>query len=1053
MLKKLFLLTMGFMLLLLYPSLIVSQTQNNVVYFGNQKYEKVTGTYAVEFSNGLSNTFPGKRVNSKYYIVNDTSNLSYNAASHEITPAFKTESGEVVYLTNRIIMEFKDNVDSIKQSNLVNTHNLSKIKATNTFHIYSTNQPFFKSEQIINSGLVKYCHPDFIVNIEFDGNPPNDTYFDKQFYLDNTGQSVNGISGNAGADINVLDAWDITTGSNNVTIAVLDQGVTDNHPDLPSSRQVRLPGSDFVDNDDDPSPSGDYNHGNACAGVIAATQNNNEGISGVCPNCKIMPIRIGEQYVLQSQVAGAIQLAYNNGADVISNSYSISDTANSSDKQAITEEILHAIEAGSVVVFSGGNNHPYREVRFPGTAEYYYFHSMSNLYSNYSMNSLITVGASGQSDTRADYSPKAYIGGYPLNNGMTFLDIVATSSTNISGLNPSTNNVWTLDMPGNSGYNPSGSTTIPDYGPNNKAYTGIYYGGTSASAALVSGVVGLMLSENPDLGPWQVRDILINTADKIGNYDYDFDYNHWDAWPNFLGVKYSEETGFGKINAAAAVDSAQAVKSSNSLDLFVKARYDDLGIEAGGVIAGWPRDNSPDIWVSKNIVWDYPIQGDADFDNNDIVSVYVRVRNKSSVQSSTNMEVSLYARPKGSNNPEFDFGNNDWVLIGTKDIPQIDPGGNTKIEFDWHKDNAFSGEDGACLLALIDGLEDPLLPLTSTSDTSIGAWIKESNNVALKNVTVVYTDNGNKEWRGLEVPPGGALNISNSIYQDTDEYDFVFGRDPERNGRLLDEAEINMFVTEAFWNVVDNSPNIEFNGIEVMNENNLRIVDADASINQMIFNDGESVPVYIGFNFYGEGGEDTESIIMYSVKQRVSEDEEGWTGNVHYKIIKGARDEFYADGGGDIDVFSGKSTMLSGNTLNENADYNWYSCNDSLLSKSNSLSITPKVSGKYIYEIIAKSDGFKSYDTVFVKVNPYAIISLAPNPATSQLEVKYVADKAKNAKITIQMTGDPKIQSVYTIDPQLNQKTINVSSLSKGVYSVILRCDGKQVDSKTLLIQ
>jgi subtilisin family serine protease len=41
-----------------------------------------------------------------------------------------------------------------------------------------------------------------------------------------------------------------------------------------------------------PSPSGNGSHGNACAGIIAATQNNNEGISGICHNCKIMPIRI-----------------------------------------------------------------------------------------------------------------------------------------------------------------------------------------------------------------------------------------------------------------------------------------------------------------------------------------------------------------------------------------------------------------------------------------------------------------------------------------------------------------------------------------------------------------------------------------------------------------------------------------------------------------------------------------------------------------------------------------------------------------------------------------
>ncbi|MFO8054779.1 MAG: hypothetical protein R6U19_06405 [Bacteroidales bacterium] len=93
--------------------------------------------------------------------------------------------------------------------------------------------------------------------------------------------------------------------------------------------------------------------------------------------------------------------------------------------------------------------------------------------------------------------------------------------------------------------------------------------------------------------------------------------------------------------------------------------------------------------------------------------------------------------------------------------------------------------------------------------------------------------------------------------------------------------------------------------------------------------------------------------------KRVSDDEEGWTGDVHYKILKGDRDEFYADAGGDVQIYSGENTMLNGNSINENARYKWYSSNDSLLSESNSLSVAPQTSGQYIYEILAESDGFK----------------------------------------------------------------------------------------------
>lgn len=62
------------------------------------------------------------------------------------------------------------------------------------------------------------------------------------------------------------------------------------HEDLPSSRIV--PGYDYFYLDNDPSPGGNQAHGMACAGIVAASQNNNLGISGLAPSCKVMNIRI-----------------------------------------------------------------------------------------------------------------------------------------------------------------------------------------------------------------------------------------------------------------------------------------------------------------------------------------------------------------------------------------------------------------------------------------------------------------------------------------------------------------------------------------------------------------------------------------------------------------------------------------------------------------------------------------------------------------------------------------------------------------------------------------
>ncbi len=95
-----------------------------------------------------------------------------------------------------------------------------------------------------------------------------------QITCHNVGQEFNdGHTGTTDADIDAPEAWNITRGNEDIIIAVLDEGVTPDHPDLPNARQLRLNGSNFAapydqSNPNDPSPIGNGNHGNACAGVF-----------------------------------------------------------------------------------------------------------------------------------------------------------------------------------------------------------------------------------------------------------------------------------------------------------------------------------------------------------------------------------------------------------------------------------------------------------------------------------------------------------------------------------------------------------------------------------------------------------------------------------------------------------------------------------------------------------------------------------------------------------------------------------------------------------------
>lgn len=174
------------------------------------------------------------------------------------------------------------------------------IKKEGKFHIYSVPQEsdvIKIANQIYETGEFVFSYPHFHIPFHYCSYIPNDTYFNYQIACHNIGQEINyGHTGTIDADIDAPEAWDITKGSPNIVIAVFDAGVTSNHPDLPNSRQVRLNGSNFGwGNSDNPSPNGNNNHGNACAGVIAASMDNNEGIAGIAPNCKIMPLLWDEE--------------------------------------------------------------------------------------------------------------------------------------------------------------------------------------------------------------------------------------------------------------------------------------------------------------------------------------------------------------------------------------------------------------------------------------------------------------------------------------------------------------------------------------------------------------------------------------------------------------------------------------------------------------------------------------------------------------------------------------------------------------------------------------
>lgn len=386
----------------------------------------------------------------------------------------------------------------------------------------------------------------------------DDPLFDQQWYLLNTGQ--NGAT--PGIDLNVAPVWQDYTGQG-VTVGVFDTGVEYGHPDISANLDVSLSFSAMEDGADGQPVLTEDNHGMAVAGEIAAVAGNAIGGVGVAYDATVASVYLDlseqvENSMLKAAFADALQRTAG-VYDVMSNSWGFSgefDNFNAPEGQAMGAALSQAVSEGrgglgAIVVFAAGND---REEDFDANAD--------NLTNSPYVISVAAVDNTGKVSSYSTPSASNLVAA-PSNSYYYTWETVVIPAEEEGGedeviqefVSHSYGDIVTTDRVGTLGYNTAASPA-GDY-----AYD---FGGTSAAAPLVSGVVALMLEANPALGYRDVQEILALTA-RNTDAAAAWTINGASTW-NGGGMHASRDVGYGLVDATAAVRLAETWDRQNTTE-------------------------------------------------------------------------------------------------------------------------------------------------------------------------------------------------------------------------------------------------------------------------------------------------------------------------------------------------------------------------------------------------------------------------------------------------------------------------------------------------------
>ncbi|MBW3622201.1 MAG: S8 family serine peptidase [Armatimonadetes bacterium] len=306
----------------------------------------------------------------------------------------------------------------------------------------------------------------------------------------------------------VPEAWDITTGSEEITIAVLDSGIDLEHPDL---KDKLVPGYNPV-NEAEPPTDAD-GHGTHVAGLAAAMSNNEIGIAGVSWGAKIMPIKVSgaDGSMADSDIAKGMVWGADRGAKI----FNLSLGGEEADTTTVTTDAIKYVRDrnGLILAAAGNEAEEGNPISYPAAYP-----------------GVMAVGALAQNDTRS-----------PFSQIQDYVSVAAPGGVTSDDEVPDNPLAWIYST----------------YPLAKGGFKGVQ--GTSMATPLVSGVAALVWSAHPNYTADQVREAIEKTAVDLGpeGKDKEFGFGRVDS---LAAINYRFDTALpGDVNLDKQVDVSDAV--------------------------------------------------------------------------------------------------------------------------------------------------------------------------------------------------------------------------------------------------------------------------------------------------------------------------------------------------------------------------------------------------------------------------------------------------------------------------------------------------------------